>query len=353
MKNAKLMISALAASALILSACSSSHSEAEHTHEFTVENAKPIENREASQPLNIKTSIYPLQYLVEKIAGDKAMVESLTGPGIDAHSLELSPKTVAELTQADAIIFLDGFQGAVDDAVEQSENPRILDISHIAELADTGAHHHHHDHEGHDHDHADEHKHEESEAGHDHEGHDHEGHDHEHGNLDPHFWLDANRMANAAHEVGHFLSKIDPQNAAEYEANAEALKAELNALGEEMKLGLAKCEINTFVVSHEAFGYLAKQTGLKQVGVSGLDPEATPSPARIEEISHVVKDLGVKTLYVEVNVSPKVLEAAAKDLGITVDVLDPIATQNDPALDYQQMMRKNLQTLQKGQNCQM
>lgn len=336
----------LAASALAFAGCGA-HEPADHDHAHdhdhgkahesthTVENAKPLEGKTDS--LNVQASIYPLQFLVERIAGEKAKVTSLTGPGVDAHSLELSPKVVAELGQADAVIYLAGFQSAVDEATEQSENPRILDISHAVSLI-----------EGHAHDHAHDHNAKEKEtADHDHK----DDHEHEMG-LDPHFWLDPNGMAKAAHNVAEFFAKIDAANAETYYANAEKLESELKHLADELKNGLAKCEIKTFVVSHEAFGYLAKQTGLEQVGVSGLDPEVAPSVARVEEVKKVVAEKGVKTIYLEVNVSPRVLEALAADLGVEVAVLDPIATLNDPSSDYLKLMRKNLETLQKGQNCQ-
>ncbi|MCS4484202.1 metal ABC transporter substrate-binding protein [Gleimia sp. 6138-11-ORH1] len=332
------LITCLATSALALAGCATnspnqqdSHS-GEHSHDkattHTVAHAEPIPNRDPLQALKVKTSIYPLQYLVERIVGEKLAASSLTGPGVDAHSLELSPKTVAELDQADAVIYLSGFQNAVDDAAAQSQNPRILDISTALNLIEGHAHDHDH---GHDHDH----KHTDAKT-----------------SLDPHFWLDPHQMVKATHELTAFLVKIDPANATQYQENAKRLEADLNQLAEEIHTDFHKCEIKTFVVSHEAFGYLANETGLTQVGVSGLDPEVTPSVARVEEVKRVIKENGVKTIYLEVNVSARVIEALANDLGIEIAVLDPIATQNDPTTDYLQLMRKNLETLKKGQNCQ-
>lgn len=346
------LIASLAAASLALAGCVSSADKPDHdhTHEHghshenthTVEKAQVIANRDTNQALNVKTSIYPLQYLVERIVGEKLNVSSLTGPGVDAHSLELSPKAVAELGQADAVIYLSGFQNAVDDATAQSENPRILDISHALELMEGHGHSHDHGKEDRNHDH-----------GKEEHNHDHDKEDHKHAHaVDPHFWLDLHQMIKAGNNIADFFAKIDPENAETYKNRAKELEKDLEQLSEEMHSGLAKCQVKTFVVSHEAFGYLAKETGLEQVGVSGLDPEVTPSVARIEEVKKVIQEKSVKTIYLEVNVSPRVLESLAKDLGIEVAVLDPIATQNDPNSDYLQLMRKNLETLKKGQNCQ-
>ncbi|WP_297554325.1 metal ABC transporter substrate-binding protein [uncultured Actinomyces sp.] len=324
--------------------------------------------KDSGDALVVKASFYPLQYLVEQIGGDLVSVDSLTPPGTDAHSLELSPKTISELSAADAVVYLRGFQSAVDEAVDQAKPSHVLDVTESAHLMETGAHHHHHhdneadhDHEGDDHDHEaeghdHEHDHDHEGEGHDHEaeGHDHEGeeHDHEHNMAgDPHFWLDPARMEQVAKQINEFLSETDPSHAQTYKQNTDTVVAKLKELDDSVTSSFDNCALDTFVVSHEAFGYLAAKTGLHQVGVSGLEPEVTPSPQRLKEISEVVKENGVKVIYAEANVSPKAIEVLAHDLGIETLVLDPGATQNDPDVDYLQIMTKNLDNLKKGLDC--
>lgn len=336
--------------------------------------------------LTVKASFYPLEFLVDEIGGDKVSVESLTPPGTDAHSLELSPKVVNELSVSDAVVYLHGFQSAVDAAVAEAGPSHVLDVTDAAKLAETGASHDHdhgeeehanhdhadedahehddHDEEGHDehahddHDHADGHDgHDHAEDAHEehadeHDDHEEEGHDHHHDlDGDPHFWLDAERMAGVATQIGDFLGEVDAENADFYKENAAAVSKEMQDLAEEMKTGLATCTQDTFIVSHEAFGYLAQQTGLTQVGVSGLDPEVTPSPERLKQISDLVKETDSKVIYAEANISPKVMEVLADDLGIETMILDPGATQNDPEMTYVDIMKQNLENLQKGLNC--
>lgn len=317
----KSLIAVGAASALALAGCSAS-------------STKDSAMKDSSGPLVVKASFYPLQYLVEQIGGDLVSVDSLTPPGTDAHSLELSPKTVSELSSADAVAYLRGFQTAVDEAVNQAKPSHVLDVTESAELMETGTHHHHH----HD-----------DEADHDHEGEDHE---HEHNMAgDPHFWLDPARMEQVAKQINKFLAETDPSHAQEYEKNTKTVVSKLKDLDESVTNSFGNCTFDTFVVSHEVFGYLAAKTGLHQVGVSGLEPEVTPSPQRLKEISDVVKENGVKVIYAEANVSPKAIEVLAHDLGIETLVLDPGATQNDPDVDYLQIMTKNLENLKKGLDC--
>lgn len=124
------------------------------------------------------------------------------------------------------------------------------------------------------------------------------------------------------------------------------------ALTSEFRSGLAACRTNTMVVSHDAFGYLAKAFGLTQVGISGLSPEAEPSPARIKDVADIVAKEGVTTIYYETLVDPKVAQTLADETGATAAKLDPLeGLEADSTGDYSSVMRENLATLITGQGC--
>ena len=331
-----------AATALALSACSSTASSGDSS------------SKDGS--LTVMASFYPLKYLAEKIGGEHVSVTSLTPDGAEPHDLELSPKMVDSLSSADAVIYLAGFQSAVDEAIEQQAPKTIIDVSSAAELVEAGSDANHPaeeeeatdetqsgETEAHDHDH----------EGHDHEGHDHAGHDHHHDmSADPHFWLDPIRMAKAATLVGDKLAEADSAHADTYKANAKALAEELTTLGDTLVTKTSKCQVKTFVTAHTAFGYLADRTGLTQVGISGLDPESSPSPARLAEIGQIAKEQGVTTIFTEALIDPKVAQTLADDLGITTAVLDPIESQTDASKDYAAVMQANIDALTKANNCQ-
>ena len=263
--------------------------------------------------LTVMASFYPLQYLAEKIGGEHVSVSSLTPDGAEPHDLELSPKMVDSLSSADAVIYLAGFQSAVDEAIEQQAPKTVIDVSPAAELIEAGtdANHPSEDEE----DTADEAQSGQTEAhDHDHEGHDHEGHDHHHDmSTDPHFWLDPTRMAHTATLVGDKLAEADSAHADVYKANAKALAEELNTLSDTLVTKTSNCKVKTFVTAHTAFGYLADRTGLTQVGISGLDPESSPSPARLADIAQTAKEQGVTTIFTEALIDPKVAQTLADD----------------------------------------
>lgn len=302
--------------------------------------------------LTVMASFYPLQYLAEKIGGEHVSVSSLTPDGAEPHDLELSPKMVDSLSSADAVIYLAGFQSAVDEAIEQQAPKTVIDVSPAAELIEAGtdANHPSEDEE----DTADEAQSGQTEAhDHDHEGHDHEGHDHHHDmSTDPHFWLDPTRMAHAATLVGDKLAEADSAHADVYKANAKALAEELNTLSDTLVTKTSNCKVKTFVTAHTAFGYLADRTGLTQVGISGLDPESSPSPARLADIAQTAKEQGMTTIFTEALIDPKVAQTLADDLGITTAVLDPIESQTDASKDYAATMNSNIDALTKALDCQ-
>ena len=294
----------------------------------------------SSGTLSVQASFYPLQYVTERVGGDLVQVESLTPAGAEPHDLELSPAAVDGLRTADAVVYLSGFQPAVDDAVAQAAPEHALDAVHAGVEGEEA--HSAEEHGAAEESHGGEAHSEEAPAGDD---------GHGHGGEDPHFWLDPDRLAAVATEVAHELAEVDPDNAAAYESNAEQLTTELAALDEEFTEGLATCERKTIVVSHDAYGYLADKYDLEQVAIAGLDPDTEPSPARLAEIGEVVEAEGVTTVFSESLVNPKVAETLAAEHGIETAVLDPVENQSDENADYQQVMRNNLEALRTALDC--
>jgi zinc transport system substrate-binding protein len=266
----------------------------------------------------------PLQYAAQSVGGDLVNVTNLTQPGVEPHDLELSAQQVAEIAEADLVLYIKGFQPAVDEAIEQQAAGRAIDVS--AGLALLAAH--------------------EDEAGHaDEDG-------HEHGMQDPHVWLNPINMALIGTAIKDRLSDIDSANAAAYMSNSEALRTSMTTLDQKFSSGLGSCTITTMVVSHEAFAYLAEAYGFTQVGISGLSPEAEPSPARIKDVANIVTQDGVTTVYYETLVDPKVAQTLADETGATTAVLDPLeGLQPDSDGDYISVMESNLATLKAGQAC--
>ncbi|MGW6689861.1 metal ABC transporter substrate-binding protein [Streptomyces sp. NPDC054961] len=286
--------------------------------------------------LQVTASFYPLQFLAEQIGKDHVKVSTLTKPGVEPHDLEITPKQTAQLGESDVVLYLKSLQPAVDKAVAQSGVKDVVDAATLTTLEKR-------DSSGHDH---------AAEEGHtEGDGHDHDhGHSHGEAGEDPHVWLDPAKYAEIAKGVGAALEKSDPGHAADYKKNTEALIAELGALDTEFKDGLKNTASRTFIVTHSAFGYLAERYGLDQEGISGVDPESEPSPARMKELQAVAKKDNVTTVFFETLASDKTATSLAHDTGLKTDVLDPLEglTDKSQGADYFEVMRSNLKNLQKA-----
>lgn len=271
----------------------------------------------SSGKLAIVTAFYPFEYVAQRIAGQHADVTSLTEPGAEPHDIELTPQQVASVDSADLVLYEKTFQAAVDEAVQQSGNSSVLDTTSVVPLKPLVS-----------------------------DSPDEQG-------PDPHVWLDPKNMITIAQAVAERLTTIDPDHAADYASNVASLKAELTTLDTAYAAGLKTCERREFITTHEAFGYLASRYDLTQIGISGLNPDAAPSPARIAEVQRVARQHQITTIFYETLVSPAQAESIAGDLGLTTDVLDPIEgiTADSRGTDYIAVMSSNLTALVKAGGC--
>ncbi|MFG2104803.1 metal ABC transporter substrate-binding protein [Micromonospora echinaurantiaca] len=278
------------------------------------------------QRVDVVAAFYPLQFVAERVGGDAAAVSNLVKPGAEPHDLELNPRQVGQVTEAELVVYLKGFQPAVDEAVAQNAADRSFDVATVQPLLDASA------------------------GGHAHEG-EEAGHADEAGAKDPHLWLDPTRLAAVADRLAERFGQADPARAADYTARAAALRTDLAKLDAEYTEGLKTCQRREIVVSHTAFGYLAERYKLEQIGLTGLSPEVEPAPQRLAEVAEEAREHGATTIFFETLVSPKVAETIAAEVGARTAVLDPLEGLSADHGDYLSVMRTNLETLRTALSC--
>jgi zinc transport system substrate-binding protein len=280
---------------------------------------------DAGAGTTVVAGFYPLEWTAERIGGERISVDSLTPPGAEPHDLELAPQDVGAIADADLLVYLQGFQPAIDEAAESEAGDHAWDAGTAADLSRAAVpEDDHHEDEAH----ADE-------------------------AVDPHFWLDPVRLADVGDALAERLAETDPDGAATYRENAAALRADLEALDAELQEALADCSATTLVTAHDAFGYLADRYGFEVVGISGVSPSQEPEPAALAEIAGLVAERGVTTVYTETLVDPAVAETVAAEAGVRTAVLDPLEGLTDESAgdDYLAVMRANLAILEQGQSC--
>jgi zinc transport system substrate-binding protein len=251
---------------------------------------------------SVVASFYPLAFAAEEIGGTRVDVHNLTPAGAEPHDLEVSPKDVAEIHDADLVLLLGrGFQPQLEDTAGTGSNVlRLLDTPGLGV----------------------------------------------HSNGDPHVWLDPLRYARIVKRIGRALGN---------ERAANRLASRLRGLDDEYRRGLAECQRRDVVTSHEAFAYLTERYGLHQIAITGLSPEAEPDPGELARVIALARERGVTTIYFETLVSPRIAETVARETGAKTAVLDPIEglTKDEVAHgeDYFTRMRSNLRALEEGLGC--
>lgn len=282
-------------------------------------------------PLAVVAAFYPLEEMTRNVGGDRVAVTELTPAGRSPHDLQLTPRQVEAVQEADVVVYLGrGFQPQVEDAVEGAPATTArVDLLATVPLLPVDA----------------------PLAGIDGEV---DGEVLE-GGVDPHVWLDPIRMVTMVGAVTDALASADPGGAAVYRANADRYLAGLQGLDGEYRTALTTCRSRALVTSHRAFGYLADRYGLEQLPIAGVSPDDEPDPKALEAIAAVARARGVTTIYLETIAPPDLARTVADEVGARLDLLDPIEglTADDLAAGttYASIMRENLARLASGLGC--
>jgi zinc transport system substrate-binding protein len=271
--------------------------------------------RAGGDKINVVAAFYPLQYAAQQTGGDQVTVTNLVKPGAEPHDLELQPKQVGQVGNADLVVYLRGFQPAVDETVDQQAKKTSLDVATVQPLRKAPA------------------------------GSEETGND-------PHVWLDPIRFAAIADRIADRLAKLDPGHAADIRGRATALHAKLTALDQEYSTGLAQCQRHEIVTSHAAFGYLAERYHLTQIPITGLTPDEEPTPRHLADVADQARRYHATTIFFETLVSPKIAQTLATEVGAKAEVLDPIeGIEPGSHDDYLSVMRANLTRLRTALGC--
>jgi zinc/manganese transport system substrate-binding protein len=362
------IFSALASSALVLSACSSSDTtsvtdtatpQSEATASAASESSSPSETGGVSV-IATTTMLGDVANNIITCAGGTTTV--LMPVGADPHDFSASSDQVASMVNADLVITNGlGLESGLRDALENAANDGA-NVMEVAALINpikfgSGGHDDHSDEEGHD-DHSDEEGHDDhsDEEGHDdhsdEEGHDdhsdEEGHDdHGHGDLDPHFWLDMNRMADAAQLIGAEFTQITGDEV--YTTCADTTATQIQAAESDVReiLESVPVEKRILVTDHDALGYLAAVYGYEVAGavIPAGTTAASPSSSDLAELVETIKAEDVNAIFANTAVPNDLADAVAAETGDDVSVVTlyvgSLGGPDSPAATYIDMMRSN------------
>lgn len=270
--------------------------------------------------LTIATTVYPVQYVAERLAGEHASVLNVTPAGQEPHDLSLTVQKTVELGEADLVVYLSGFQPAVDEVVDSMGPKRAVDAAAVLRSRPDAV-------PG-------------SQPPRLLEG-------------DPHFWLDPHALLTVARTIRDRLVELAPDEREAIEENWAELETDLVDLDGRASVALDNCQRRTVVVSHDAFAYFGHRYDLDFRAINGLSPDAEPSPAHLRQLQDLITAEGLTTVFSETLSSPQLADTLASDLGLETAVLDPIEGlgEETSAEDYLSLMEANVDALRQANDC--
>lgn len=267
----------------------------------------------------VVTDIAPVHALAARVMQGVDDPVLLVEPGASPHGYALRPSKARALNDADLIIWvghaLTPWLEKPIAALGHETTIELLDLPQTHQLQRregvTFDAHNHGNHDDKDHDEAD------------HDDHGHDAHDDDaHGGRDPHAWLDPRNGAAWLTAIAAELSRIDPENAAIYAANAQAGVAELTQLEAEIR-HILPAQPSGFVVFHDAYHHFEYRFGLSAAGAISLSDATTPSAGRIAALKEKLSNLDVACAFTEPQFNSAIIGALDAE-GLRVEMLDPL-----------------------------
>ena len=272
----------------------------------------------------VSLSTFSLYDIAKHISGDTFELVMIMPFGVDAHSFEPTPKLMAKIHDSLLVVYSGAGLEPWTDGFDFKNKPIDMSKHVILKQLDVNNHHEHSNKSG--------------------------------VSTDPHYWLDIGNMIKATNLIADELIKILPMNKGLYIKNRDLYIAMLKQLDKDYKKKLSTCTKNTIVVNHNAFSYLANRYGFNIEALSGLSPEAEPSPKNMIRLIEDVKEHNLSIVFFESFVSDRAIKSIAKEAHVKADVLQPLgnitADEANQNLSFEDIMRQNLTKFSKALNCQ-
>ncbi len=173
------------------------------------------------------------------------------------------------------------------------------------------------------------------------------------GKPNPHAWMSPRNAVIYVENIRRALVKLDPANAATYEANAVAYSAKFAALERDVRAELEKIPLERrwLVTSEGAFPYLARNFGLKELFLWAVNSDQQGTPQQVRKVIDGVRQNRIPVVFSESTVSDKPARQVARETGARyggVLYVDSLTAANGPAPTYLRLMEYNARTIVQG-----
>jgi len=258
-----------------------------------------IFNSFAFAKVNVIVSILPELTFVNAIGGNKINTSLMVKLGSEPHSYEPKPSQMKDITKAN-LYFSIGVEFEeiwLKNFANLNKNMKIIDLTkHITKFPIIGDFHN-------------------IEV--------HKNENKEHNSLDPHIWTNPKNVKIIVKDIYESLVNIDNKNKDYYKNNYNKFIAKINNTDTKIREILADVKVGTkFMVFHPAWGYFAKEYGLKQLAIEAGGKN--PKPKQIIYLIKEAKKQKVKAIFAEPEFSTKIANQIAKEVGVKVLKISPL-----------------------------
>ena len=272
---------------------------------------------QANAKFKVVTTFTVIQDIAQNVAGNAAIVESITKPGAEIHEYEPTPKDIVKAQSADLILwnglnlerwFERFFQNIKDKpAVVVTEGIQPLSI-YEGPYKDA---------------------------------------------PNPHAWMSPSNALIYIENIKNALVKYDPQNAAVYEKNAADYAQKIKQLDEPLRAKLAQIpEAQRWLVTSEgSFSYLAKDYNLKEGYLWPINAEQQGTPQQVRKVIDLVRKNNIPVVFSESTISAKPAQQVAKESGAKyggVLYVDSLSAKKGPVPTYIDLLNVTVSTIVKG-----
>ena len=280
-----------------------------------------------SSRLKLLASFYPIAIMALNITDgvEGVAVESMAQQQTGClHDFQMTTADMKKAETADAFLINGaGMEGFLDKISDQLPELPVIDSSTGIPLIASGEDHHHDGGEGHDHDQED---------------------------YNPHLWVSITNCMEQVRNLSEGIIALDPEHEAEYRENTETYLEKLSALRDKMHSALDHVKNKDIITFHEAFPYFAEEFGLHIAAVINREPDSQPSAKELADTIRLVRETGVKALFVEPLYPETSAVIIAAETGAQVYVLDPAVSGEWDKNAYLTAMESNLQVLEQALN---
>lgn len=265
----------------------------------------------------IVTTFTIIQDMAQNVAGDAAIVDSITKPGAEIHGYEPTPRDIVKAQKADLVLwngmnlerwferFFRNLKGVRRVVLTEGIEPIGIDEGPYS------------------------------------------------GKPNPHSWMSPANVVIYVENIRRALVEIDPANAATYNANAKAYAAKFEAIEKTVREAMATIPENHrwLVTSEGAFPYLARNFGLQELFLWAVNADQQGTPQQVRKVIDGVREHGMPVIFSESTVSDKPARQVAKETGISyggVLYVDSLTTDDGPAPTFLKLIEYNAQTIVRG-----